>query len=337
MFTTRVSRIGLLVCAAGCLLGSKGAWAADDAKGKWVSISDGVVAQITASGKKIGWPGLTGGVGIDRTNGDVYMVVCDNGLWKSTDQGRNFVRVDGGSVTGRCETGFGLDLDPAGKRLACFTVYGNSALSLDAGQNWQRSATGHLDCVAVDWADTSLLSIRHESGGVAIFSPDGGKTWQTLGKGFTGLGIFDKQTFVAFKDAGITRSTDAGKTWTDASNLKPTGKAMRVFQGVGYWIGQQGLLVSRDRGASWTKLGSPVQGALGPYFGSDERHLAVVGKQGVLETTDAGETWKLATPLPAEIVGDHQFGDNMSQFGWDPIHDIFYVGRMGKPTFKYQR
>ena len=64
--------------------------------GKWVSISDGVVAKLTAEGKKIGWPGLTSGVGVDRTNGDVYMVVCDQGIWKSTDHGATFARIDGG-------------------------------------------------------------------------------------------------------------------------------------------------------------------------------------------------------------------------------------------------
>ena len=242
------SRLGLLACCAvsyACLSGV--AWAADDGKGKWVSVSAGVVAQIEAAGKKIGWPGLTSGVGVDRTTGDVYMVVCDNGLWKSTDHGQNFSRVDGQNISGRCETGFGLDLDPAGKRVACFTVYGNSALSSDAGQTWQRSSTGHLDCIAVDWAGLNLLSIRHESSGVAILSPDGGKTWQTLGKGFNAVGLFDGKTLVATKDAGILRSTDGGQTWTTASDLKPTGKAMRVFHEAGYWIGGQGVLVSRDR------------------------------------------------------------------------------------------
>ena len=32
-----------------------------------VGVSDGVVAQIEAAGKKTGWPGPTSGVGVDRT------------------------------------------------------------------------------------------------------------------------------------------------------------------------------------------------------------------------------------------------------------------------------
>ena len=96
-------------------------------KGEWVPISDPVTAQLKADGKKIGYPGLTAGVTVDPSNGDVYMVVCDQGLWKSTDAGKSFARVDGGKIGGRCETGYALDFDPAGKRLACFMIYGACA------------------------------------------------------------------------------------------------------------------------------------------------------------------------------------------------------------------
>ncbi len=304
-----------------------------DEKGKWVSISDDVVAKLGREGKKIGWPGLTGGVGVDPTNGDVYMMVCDNGLWKSTDQGKNFERVDGGAIGGRCETGFALDIDPAGKRLACFPVYGPAALSLDTGKSWQRSAAQHVDCIAVAWADLAMLSIKHESGGEMIYSPDSGKSWKSLGKGFDGVGLFDAKTLVAFKTkGGILRSTDGGANWTSASEFQPTGKAMRVHDGVGYWIGDKGVLVSRDKGANWELLGSPVSCAVGPYFGKDDKHLIVFGKQGAMETTDAGKTWKAAAPLPSGIDGNY-----MCNFGWDPARDIFYVSKMAQPTFKFER
>src|SRR4051812_26823141 len=52
-------------------------------KGQWVAISDGVIAQLQKEGKKIGYPGLTAGVTCDPSTGDVYMVVCDQGLWRS--------------------------------------------------------------------------------------------------------------------------------------------------------------------------------------------------------------------------------------------------------------
>jgi len=45
--------------------------------------------------------------------GDVYMVLSNNGMWKSTDHGDTFKRVDNKTIGGRCETGFALDADPA--------------------------------------------------------------------------------------------------------------------------------------------------------------------------------------------------------------------------------
>ena len=56
-----------------------------------------------------------------------------------------------------------------------------------------------------------------------------------------------------------------------------------------------------------------------------------MGKHGIMKTTDAGETWKLAAPLPPGVDGDY-----MCQCGWDPINDIYYAGRMGKATFKFE-
>src|SRR5688572_24264059 len=51
-------------------------------KGQWTPISAGVLAQV-----KPGYPGKTAGVAVDPATGDVYMVVPDQGLWKSSDQG----------------------------------------------------------------------------------------------------------------------------------------------------------------------------------------------------------------------------------------------------------
>src|SRR3954467_10288634 len=95
---------------------------ADD-NGKWVPISESVTSKV-----KPGYPGKgTAGVAVDPSSGDVYMVVSDQGMWKSTDKGETFARTDGKAVGGRCETGWALNFDPAGKRLACFMIYGSCA------------------------------------------------------------------------------------------------------------------------------------------------------------------------------------------------------------------
>ena len=299
--------------------------------GEWVNISDPFTATV-----KPGYGGPTAGVVVDHASGDVFMVVSDQGLWKSSDHGKTFARVDEKAIGGRCETGWALQADPAGQRLFCFMIYGSSALTTDGGKSWTKSKTTHLDFGAVDWADTGkrLLALRHESGGLLTTSDDGGATWKDLEKGFSGLGVFDNKTFVATKakEKGIFRSTDAGATWTQVSPETVAGVAV-VFKGTGYWATGKGLLISKDKGATWEPLGAPVDASFGPYFGKDENHFVVVGKSGFLETKDAAKTWQAAAPLPAGF-GVGRVGPN---YAWDSTANIFYASTMTKPTFKFER
>src|SRR4051794_18768849 len=104
----------------------------------------------------------SGGVAVDRTNGDLYLVVTGReifkekgqGIWKSTDRGATFARVDGDIVGGRCETAYGLCQDPNGKRLVCFMLDGPSGYTLDGGKTWEKIAKVNRgwDFAAVDWS-----------------------------------------------------------------------------------------------------------------------------------------------------------------------------------------
>ena len=299
--------------------------------GEWTNISDPVTAPL-----KPGYGGPTAGVSVDRTSGDVFMVVSDLGLWRSSDHGATFARCDEKNIGGRCETGWALQADPAGKRLACFMIYGDSAMTADGGKTWSKWKTSHLDFGAVDWADTGkrLLALRHESGGVLTTSEDGGATWTNLEKGFSGCGVLDRTTFVATKEKepGIFRSIDAGATWTQVFAEKPAAAVPVVFEGAAYWPTGKSVLVSRDKGATWTALAAPVDAAFGPFFASAE-HFVVVGKSGFSETKDGGKTWQPAAPLPAGF-GAGRVGPN---YAWDPRADIFFASTMTKPTFKLQR
>lgn len=315
-------------------------------KGEWVSISDGVISQLQSDGKKIGYPGLTAGVTVDPSSGDVYMVVCDQGLWKSTDLGKTFTRIDGGKIGGRCETGFALNFDPAGKRLACFMIYGGCARTEDAGATWIGWKTNHLDFGAVDWAATgkTLLGLRHESGGVLCLSNDGGQTWLNFGKigpdkkvvkedrEFKMLGMFSADVLLASRGDGILRSTDGGQTWWKVADAKLTAPVMQVHKGIGYWMSDKGILASKDKGATWSPAW-PMKAVFGPCFGKEDGHMIVVGKEGFSESTDGGATWKVVAPLPpmfnVALVGPN--------YAWDPVHDVFYASSMGKPTYKFER
>jgi hypothetical protein len=322
--------------------------------GRWMPVSDGVLQNLTAEGKKPAWPGETAGVSVDRATGEVSMIVPDQGLWKSRDRGTSFVRVDGGSIGGRCETGFALNSDPAGGRLACFMLDGQSAITLDNGKTW-RAFQPHgrgWDFGAVDWEQRdpqTILAIHHEADGELCLSADGGRSWKALDKDYVAIGVFNATALVASKGEGILRSVDGGATWTRVSDHTPTGRVMTVYKGIGYWLTQEGLLVSKDRGATWQLQGGPIKAAWGPYFGRDEKQIVVVGQlggdTGFWRSHDAGRTWLQVAPLP-DFGRETPPGWTLTKYfsagwfynyGWDPRADLLYASRMGHPTFQYRR
>ena len=315
---------------------------ARDTEGRWVDISAEVLQKLADEGKKIGYPGETAGIAVDRITGDVFMVIPDQGIWRSRDHGGSFVRVDGGKIGGRCETAFALNFDPLGQRLACFMLDGPSGYTLDGGKTWQAMKANQRgwDCGSVHWSGdetVSIFALRHECGGEIYTSDDMGKSWTLKGKAFASVGIFDAATFVATreKDPGIFRTTDGGDTWTKVSDLQPAGRDIRILKGAAFWASSKGILVSKDRGQTWSIQGKEVDCSFGPYFGKNERHMTVVGKDGFFQTTDGGRQWQFAAPLPPDYRVS--LPGWFLNFGWDPHQDILYASRMGKPAYKFQR
>jgi photosystem II stability/assembly factor-like uncharacterized protein len=321
--------------------------AANDGHG-WELISDNVIKQIRAEGKKLPWPGQTTGVTVDHATGDVWMIVTGFGVWRSKDKGTNFERIDGGAISGRCETAYAINADPAGGRFAFFMLDGKGGMTLDGGKTWSqfKDVGRNWDYAAVDWSDKEAKNIfasRHESGGEFYTSNDGGKTWKQTGKDpmyekTGGLGIFPGPVLVMTKGNGISRSTDGGATWTKVSDLVPTGRVMAQKDGNGWWVSNTGIIVSKDKGQTWEKWGTTVQNAAwGPWFGKDEKTVMVAGKNGFVETKDAGQTWAVAAPLP--MVKDFSTGRPgwFLNLAWDANSDTFYAARMGCGTYKFER
>ncbi|HEX8911853.1 MAG TPA: hypothetical protein VF796_05805, partial [Humisphaera sp.] len=309
----------LLACAALALsllaAPSRGADAPPAAPpaGKWVNVSDPLVDKITADGKKLGYPGGTAGVICDAATGDLYVIVAGQGAWKSSDKGATFARADGGAVGGRCETAFAINADPAGRRFAFFMLDGKCAITTDAGKTWQpmKDLGRNWDYAAVDWSGEKVANIfgaRHEVGGEAYLSTDGGASWKLLYKDAAfdktgGVGIFDANTLVrTWAGKGVERSTDGGQTWAKASDLQPVGRVCRVYKGTAYWLGADGVLTSKDKGATWAKVGDACPGTIGPMFDpKDDNHLAVAGAKGIFESADGGKTWRAVAPLPEKF------------------------------------
>jgi photosystem II stability/assembly factor-like uncharacterized protein len=166
------------------------------------------------------------------------------------------------------------------------------------------------------------------------------------------LGVVDGQTFLLSTGEGVLLSNDQGKTWAKVSDLVPLTRVMQTIGGKHYFFARTAegaaqknvraydafLVVSKDSGKTWEKQGKNVDAAWGPIFGKDDKHIITLGRRGVImESTDAGETWKEVAALPASKEYVTNTPGWFQNLGYDPKGDVFYVSRMGAPAFKYQR
>ena len=293
--------------------------------------------------------GIVFGVAVDRTTGDLFIVHKNSPntwggpaeIYKSTDQAKTFTKANN-TIIGSSLSAYHYNFDSTGKRMAFFLVGSpaSGGMSIDGGVNWAPFAVDPLkrgfECGVFDWDDTgkTCLAVLHESPTV-VLSHDAGATWQTLA-GFTSpVGIFDSKTLiVGDKDHALQRSTDGGATWTKVGDAPVTIRRIEsivTFKGVGYLATPQGLLASKDKGATWQPYGTPVNISgpqnkfrpQGPFFGADEKHIVLFGTDGVFQTKDGGEHWAKVAPFPAEVFAHKPLFEE--SFAWDPVHNIVYA------------
>jgi len=270
------------------------------------------------------------------------------GLWRSSDQGANWARIDNNTVSGRDETGWATTIDQDNPtRMASISLDGLAGWTTD-GTNWKSFANNgrNWDFGSVDWATPSpqtILAAKHETSplGEVDLSTDGGVTWRKLSISLAGkpnaismLGVMDATTLIYCNGNGIHRSTDTGVTWAQVSTANVQTRIPVLFKGVHYLGTTNGLLVTKDKGANWHSQGAPVNVWLGPFFGANENSMAVVGADGVHTTQDAGKTWTRVAALKPKNTG-FSFSPNwFGCYAWDPINKIVYASAMGNPVYR---
>jgi len=341
--TLQVSRraVGLLTCcmiALGCA-----AHAAD----RWTDASSPLLERLTNNGAKSPWPGGCSGVVVNRTNGDVTIKVVGLGLWRSSDKGRNWLRIDDGIISGRDETGWATSVDQnAPGRIASFSLDGSAGWTTD-GIHWKRFTDlgRNWDFGSVDWAapvPKTILATKHETTppGEVYLTQDGGATWKQLSIHLAGkpdrlsmAAVLDATTLIYSNGDGIHRSKDAGATWTKVSAVNPQTRIPVLFHGAHYLGSTNGLIVSKDLGASWQAQGTAVNIWQGPFFGRDEKEMLVIGRDGAFVTKNAGEAWKQVANLKPKERGFAFSSDWFGCYAWDPVNNILYASAMGNPVY----
>jgi hypothetical protein len=176
----------------------------------WTDISTPLIEKLKSQGVKLAWPGGCSGVVADRVTGSVVVKVVGGGLWSSADQGATWQRIDGGTVSGRDETGWATSVDPHDpQRMASFSLDGLAGWTAD-GEKW-RSFTDNgrnWGFGSVDWSAAgpqTIIVAKHETDppGEVDLSTDGGHTWRTLAIRLNGkpdlvamVGALDAKTLI---------------------------------------------------------------------------------------------------------------------------------------------
>ena len=311
----------------------------------------GTLGDLVAT-EKAGFGGLCGVV-VDPVKGTIWINISDRGFYRSDDQATTFSRVSNEQPKGRTESPGCFQLDPTGAshRLMTPLVYGSPiGVSDDGGAKWRflDGKSSHVDWFAANWngpAFKFLLTLKHESGGLLLVSRDGGATFDEVGKGFGPGWVFDEKTAVVAQaksrdrpEPNLMRTTDGCQTWQPCGAYSPVGansaQALPKWRGgVLYWLVENALIESADKGATWKKTADVKDGRYGPVFGRDASQMFVLTGAGVIETIDGGATWSKPISPPKELKGV----GGLTWLAYDPKNDVLYLMKMGSDLFKLSR
>ena len=297
------------------------------------------------------------GIVVNRLNGDIVVNFSTYGLWRSSDSGRTFARIDSNTVSGVNELPGAIQCDQDDpKRIANFSLDGTAAYTSD-GVHWTKMTKvgRNWDLGTVDWsaADPKVfIAAHHESSGELQLTKDGGLTWAAMNvkvdfqfSGTTGrlIGIIDSSTFIYSNGNGISRSTDQGATWTKVSSAITRTKVAVMFKGVCYVGTSTGLLISNDKGATWKSQGASIDVVQGPWFGADENSMVIANANGMYKSRDAGKIWNSISGLTTGLglgrwSGPGRFAMNdittWGGYTWDPVHNTCYASALTSPVYK---
>jgi multidrug efflux pump subunit AcrA (membrane-fusion protein) len=241
-----------------------------------------------------------------RHPGTVFVGTGGQGLWKTTDGGHNWTKVNTGTNGKALDTGglWLVELDPSDSNVVYAAPgYGVGGLwkSNDGGVNWiplfadKSAAVQELaviptpENISFDPADhLHFIASSHfawggkykSTNGVGVLETnDGGNTW-TIHDPVPNTGaehevaLIDSRTWIeTVSGGGIYRTTDAGVSWTKVSDVGAAeSQSMINVNGMLYLPDPSGLLRSTDRGATWQTIGpgSRAVGSDGQFLFTQE-------------------------------------------------------------------
>jgi photosystem II stability/assembly factor-like uncharacterized protein len=174
---------------------------------------------------------------VDPVDGTVYVATLTMGVYKSTDYGATFTRIDQapGAAPGVFLNigGRGLAMDPHHRRTLFLAGRGTGTWkTVDGGMSWVNVDPTFALSVTVDPSNSNVVYAAGDpsSGDPGVIkSIDGGNSFFASGNGFPGNSQSSRtgavlvnprdtnQLFVGFEGDGVYSSNDAGATWVPAN------------------------------------------------------------------------------------------------------------------------
>jgi photosystem II stability/assembly factor-like uncharacterized protein len=235
----------------------------------WIEVSKSQDGSVSGRGSTIAFD----------PNGAIYYGTTLGGLWKTTDQGQNWVSL---SDTWKVLAVGGVAVDPvhpniiyAGTGVANGLIGGASTAagvgiykSTDSGLNWTLLPLGNMENVTtqmeVNPANTNLI---YHAGLSGIFvSADAGETWSHVLSSSTmssfAINPLDPAVLYAAVNGSVEKSNDSGMTWsavgTGYNGSSNMGIAMSPADTTMLYLSSgpgsaSDLYLSTDGGATWTQ------------------------------------------------------------------------------------
>ncbi|MFH0991691.1 MAG: hypothetical protein V1799_16920 [bacterium] len=242
---------------------------------------------------------------------------CNNGVFRSTDQGASWRITTGWQVTEVLK----VKADPQHPSIVyAATAYG-ILKSTDAGETWKEKNNGFQSTftpdVVVDKSSSRNVLAATEEG--IYRSTNGGDRWQRATLAGTGIRVIVQDPIRAHvfwagtEDYGLVQSVDAGKTW------KPAGKELSGFtiytiavdpknsQRIFVGTFGKGVYRSLDGGETWQSMNGGLSNLVVHSLAILPSNPSIVFtgtlNGGLFRSTDGGTSWKYNSQDEGQVWG----------------------------------
>ena len=257
-----------------------------------------------------------------------YFAARGSGLYRSNDGGESwsdmYASLDLTAPLPTTSVVLASECNGSGAAFQVFAgVPGGVLQSTDEGETWVAAtldtpppAVSAL-AISPNFAEDGVLLAASTEDGI-FRSATRGAHWARWNFGLLDLSVFclamspgftQDETLFAGVETGVFRSTNGGRAWREIDlpiGYEPVvslALSPRYPQDSSLWVGTetQGLLFSKDDGATWTRLGEaeitdPVNSILVSPTYPDQADILILTENALWLSRDGGRTWETVQP-----------------------------------------